>query len=182
MFGAQYFFVAALVITVAAAWFDWRTGHIPNWLTLLPLCAAPFGHLLLGWLTGGRNAGGEAFLFSILGAVACVAVPLLLYQAGGIHGGDVKLLAAVGALCRTSVGIDCELYAFVAAALYAPARLAYEGKLLKVLGNTLMLVANPLLPKARRRKLAPEMMTEMRFGPAVAVGTLIAVFLNWRGP
>lgn len=182
MLGAQYFFVAALVIAVVAAGFDWRTGHIPNWLTIVPLCVAPFGHLIVGWMVSGRSAAGYAFLFSILGAVACVAVPLLLFQAGGIHGGDVKLLAAIGALCRTSVGIRCELYAFIVAALYAPARLAYEGKLFKVLGNTVMMAANPFLPKARRRKIAPEMMTEMRFGPAVAVGTAIAIFLSWRGP
>lgn len=182
MVGAHYLYAAALVITVLAGWLDFRTGHIPNWLTLLPLCIAPFVHLALGFATGGRSAAGQAFLFSVLGALACGAVPLLLFQAGGIHGGDVKLLAALGALCRTSVGIQCELYAFIVALIYAPARLAYEGKLLKVMGNTLMMAANPFLPKARRRKISPEMMTEMRFGPAVAVGTAIGVFLSWRGP
>ena len=42
------------------------------------------------------------------------------------------------------------------------------------------LVINPFLPKARRRQIAPEMLTELRFGPAAAAGTLIGVLVNWR--
>lgn len=181
MFGAQYFFTAAVVLAVVAGWLDWRTGHMPNLLTLVPLLGAPFAHAAVGYVRGGLDAAGTGFLFSILGALACAIVPLILYYAGAIGGGDVKLLAAIGALCRASVGVECELYAFVAAALYAPGRLAYEGKLMSALGNTLMLALNPFLPKARRRKIAPEMLTEVRFGPSVAVGTLIGVLLSWRG-
>lgn len=181
MFGAQYFFAATIVIGLVAGWMDWRSGHIPNWLTLGPLLLAPIAHAIVAYVKAGHDAAGHALLFSILGAVACGAVPLLLYRLGAIGGGDVKLLAAVGALCMASVGIECEFYAFIAAALYAPGRLAYEGKLLRTLGNTVSLVANPFLPKARRKEIAPEMMTELRFGPAVAVGALVGVFLNWRG-
>jgi len=181
MFGAQYFYVAAVVVGFIAGWLDWRSGHIPNWLTLGPLLAAPLVHAIVGYTQAGHNAAVHALLFSILGAFACGAVPLLLYRLGAIGGGDVKLLAAIGALCMTSVGVECEFYAFIAAALYAPGRLAFEGKLLSTLGNTVSLVINPFLPKARRKEIAPEMLTELRFGPAVAVGALIGVFLNWRG-
>ena len=49
------------------------------------------------------------------------------------------------------------------AALYAPAKMAWDGKLLQVLGNTFALVANPFLPSDRKRNLSPEMMTMFRF-------------------
>jgi prepilin peptidase CpaA len=78
------------------------------------------------------------------------------------------------------VGIEAEYYAFAAAALLAPARLAWEGKLFKTLGNSLALAINPLLPKDKRREISKESMTWFRFGPAIAVGTLIATILNWR--
>lgn len=181
MFGAQYFFAAAVIIAVVAGWLDWRGGHIPNWLTLGTLFAAPLLHGVAGYVARGSDAAKHELAFSVLGAVACGAIPLLLFYFEAIGGGDVKLLAAIGALCSLSVGIECEFYAFIAAALYAPGRLAYEGKLLRTLGNTMTLVVNPLLPKARRKKIVPEMLTEMRFGPAVALGTLVGVWLHWRG-
>lgn len=180
MFGAQYFFVAAVIVGVIAGWLDWRSGHVPNWLTLGPLLAAPIAHAIVGYVLSGRDAAEHELLFSILGAFACGAVPLLLYRLGAMGGGDVKLLAAIGALCMASVGIGCEFYAFIAAAIFAFGRLAYQGKLLRTLGNTVSLTINPFLPKARRKEIAPEMLTELRFGPAVAVGALIGVFLNWR--
>jgi prepilin peptidase CpaA len=79
-------------------------------------------------------------------------------------------------------GIEAELYAFVAAAIVAPARLAYEGKLLRTLGNTLALATNPLRPKSKRKELPPEMMASMRFGPAIFVGTLLAAASAWGAP
>jgi prepilin peptidase CpaA len=182
MFGAQYFFAAAVLIAVVAGWLDWRGGHIPNWLTIGTLLAAPLFHALAGYLGAGRSAAGQELAFSALGIVACGLVPVLFFYFGAIGGGDVKLLAAIGALCSVSVGIECEFYAFIAAALYAPGRLAYEGKLLRTLGNTMSLVINPFLPKDRRKEIVPEMLTELKFGPAIAVGTFISVWLHWRGP
>ena len=64
----------------------------------------------------------------------------------------------------------------------AAVRLAYEGKLLRTLGNTLALVVNPLRPKDKRKALPPEMMSEMRFGPAIFAGTLAAALVNWGAP
>jgi prepilin peptidase CpaA len=107
---------------------------------------------------------------------------MLLYAVGGGRGGDVKLLAAVGAICRTTIGIEAVFYAFLIAAIYAQARLAYEGKLLRTLGNTVAIVVNPFLPKARRRKLSKEAMTWTRLGPSVFAGTVVAVLLNWSLP
>jgi prepilin peptidase CpaA len=92
----------------------------------------------------------------------------------------VKLLAAIGALLQWRAGIEAEFYAFLAAAIIAPARLAYEGKLLKVLGNSLALVVNPFRPKERRRQITPEMMTSVRFGPAIFVGVFGAALVFWR--
>lgn len=180
MLEAHSFLLAALVVGLVAAWLDYRTGHIPNWLTLGPLAVAPLAHGVVGYVVYGWDAAVHGASFSLLGALACGLVPYLLYRMGGIFAGDVKLLAAIGALCHPVIGIEAEFYAFIAAALYAPARMAYEGKLWRTLGNTAALAANPFLPKAKRRTIAPEMLTELRFGPAVAVGVALAVALEWR--
>lgn len=180
MLGVPYFLAAAVLVAAIAAWFDWRTGEIPNWVSLGPLVAAPIAHFAVYLATGHSQQAIQAAGFSVLGAAACALVPMALYRVGAIGGGDVKLLAAIGAICRPMVGIEAEFYAILAAALIAPARLAYEGKLLRVLGNTLSLALNPFRPKDKRKELTPEMMTTMRFGPAIFLGTCVAAVVNWR--
>jgi len=84
-----YLTLAALVVlAAAAAWWDVRERRIPNALTVVGLAAAlllraPLG---LGSVWAGLVGAGIALLLS-----------LVLFLAGGMGGGDVKLLAAVGA-------------------------------------------------------------------------------------
>lgn len=180
MHGEIYFFLAAILVTGLAAWFDWQTGEVPNWLTFGSLVAGLIGHTVVGFSRGGWSDAGRGLLFSLAGMGVCAFVPFLLFRSGAIGGGDVKLLAALGALLRPMVGIEAELYSFIVAALYAPARLAYEGKLLKTLGNTLLLTKNMFVPKHKRREIPREMMAELRFAPSVFIATIVAVMLHWR--
>jgi prepilin peptidase CpaA len=137
-------------------------------------------HLLAGAWSGGVAGAGAGVLSAVLGLIACAVVPLFLYRVGGIGGGDVKLLAVVGALVGPIWGLEAEFYSFGALILYAPARLAYDGRLLVTLANSMALIANAVLPKDKRRSIAPELMTSLRFGPAVFVGSAVASFMHWR--
>jgi prepilin peptidase CpaA len=174
------FLLAAAVMTAVAAFRDFRTGHIPNPVTLVPLAAAPFAHAIYAGIHGGGRAALVAFAYSVVGALVCSLVPLFLYRLSAIGGGDVKLLAALGALCMPMLGLEAELYGFVAAALIAPARLAFEGKLFATLGNAGRLALNPLLPKAKRTEIDPAKLTWFKMGPAIFAGTVLAIFANWR--
>lgn len=175
------FLVAAVVVSGISAWTDWRTGNIPNWLTFGTLALAPFAHAAVGLarhatLTeASANAG-----YSLVGGIVCGALPLLLYQRGGIGGGDVKLFAALGALLRTMVGVEAELYCFLAAALIAPAHLAYEGKLFVTLKNAALMVVNPFMPAEKKRVVEQEAMSWIRLGPAIFLGTVLTAALYWR--
>jgi prepilin peptidase CpaA len=176
-----YFLVAAAVITAIAAASDLRTGEIPNWLSLGSLLVAPFAHIAvaLGFHATGHQAlieGGS----SLLGAIACSIVPAVLYRQDAIGGGDLKLLAAVGALLQPRLGLEAEMYSFFAAGLIAPAFLAYEGKLFRTIKNTVLLAVNPLLPKRKRRQVEPALLTWYRFGPAILIGTALTAYLHWR--
>ncbi|MEJ7728651.1 MAG: A24 family peptidase [Polyangiaceae bacterium] len=176
-----YFMIAAAIVAGVAAWTDYRTGHIPNWLTLGALAVAPVAHFAVKFATTGSL--DEAIVgagFSLIGACVVGLVPVVLYRMGGTYGGDVKLLAAIGAICGTRLGIEAELFAFIVGSAFALGRLAYQGKLLRTLGNSFRLVFNPLLPKDKRVEVVPEMMTEIRFGPAIFVGVVGAVFMQWR--
>lgn len=77
---------AALAI---AAVIDFRQRRIPNWLTF-GLMAAGLGRAaMIGSVAGVQHA--------LLGIVIGGAIPLVLYMISALGGGDVKLLAAIGA-------------------------------------------------------------------------------------
>lgn len=174
--------VVAVVASAIAALIDWRTGKIPNELTLSVVVLGLLLQAVLAGRQGGLSAAGSGLGWGLLGLLACGIVPLLIWLAKGGGGGDVKMMGALGALLGPMVGLEAETYMFAGAALYAMAWMAYEGKLLRTLGNSLRLVANPLLPKDKRDPLPEAMMTELRFGPAIFVGTCMAAYLNWRNP
>jgi prepilin peptidase CpaA len=177
-----YFLVAAAIIAAIAAATDLRTGEIPNWLTLGGLLVAPFVHV--GFAFAHHMTGRASLyegLYSFGGAILCVIVPAILYRQEAIGGGDVKLLACVGAVLQPRLGIEAEMYSFFAAGLIAPAFLAYEGKLFRTIKNTALLALNPLLPKKKRRQIEPALLTWFRFGPAIFIGTGITAYLHWRG-
>jgi prepilin peptidase CpaA len=169
-----YALVLALALSALAALWDLRTGKIPNRLLLVGATACA---LLL--LTQGARDGAlgilRALLVMVVGGALVSLVPGLLYRAGGIGGGDLKLLALLGALLGPYLGLEAELYAFVVALLYAPARLIWEGKLGQTVSTLGRMVVRPLLPRDRRpAAVAVEELTALRFGPAVFVGTLTA--------
>jgi prepilin peptidase CpaA len=172
--GAQYahaILVPALVVAGLAALYDWRTGHIPNWLTLGALWLGCVAHSLIGIDQLGARGAAAAALSSLMGLVVAGLVPLLLYRLGAMGGGDVKLLAALGVWCRAAEGIELELYAFVIAALYAGARLAYRGQLLRCLGGAARLLVGRRSAGGSRTAPALGQLHEMRFAPSVFAAT-----------
>ena len=86
---------AALVLAVTAAIADGRSGKLPNRLTYPALIAALAAHALVGGWSGG--AVGPGLEWSLLGLAAGLAPLGLCWLAGGIGGGDVKLMGAFGA-------------------------------------------------------------------------------------
>lgn len=175
------FLIAALLVAGVGAITDWRTGHIPNWLTYMALLVAPFAHAAYAAKSGIH--GVDALLvgsFSLVGAALCGVVPVLLYRADAIGAGDIKLLLAIGAILKPVNGFEAEMYSFFAAGLFAPARLAYEGRLFATLRNTVTVAVNPFLPKDKKRKIDPQMLTWFRFAPSIFLGTLVTAVIHWR--
>jgi prepilin peptidase CpaA len=172
--------IVAAVFAGVAAFYDWRTGQIPNWLTFPILVLGPIFHVsryLIAKQTmeTALQEGG----FSVGGAAVCAVVPLILFRQGAIGGGDVKLMAALGALLEPMVGVEAQMYGFFAGAILAPARLAYEGKLFSTIKNSLTIGANLFLPKTKQRSIESTSLSWFRLGPAVFVGVLLAAYLHW---
>ncbi len=179
---AMVFLLAAAAVAAVAAWTDIRSGLIPNWLTLGALVAAIVVRTVVGAVTGGALGALLAFGFSFGGACLCGLIPGVMYWLGGAGGGDVKLFAAIGALCQPVMGLEVETYSFVAALLLAPISLIYHGKLLSTLARAATLVVNPLRGPEKRTRVPDELMTWFRMGPAVFLGATAAALLRWGTP
>ncbi len=164
--------VVVLCLVGIAAITDVRSGIIPNWLTLPPLVIAPIAHGMVGGIRG--------VLDSVIGILVCSLVPLLVFYRGGMAGGDVKLFAALGAIAGLYLGLEAQFLSLVAASIYAIGQLAWNGRLLNSLGNSVFIGLNPVLPRRFRKTIAPELMHRIRLGAAVLLGTSIAIFEKHR--
>jgi prepilin peptidase CpaA len=80
-----------LVMLLAAAVFDVRYRRIPNWLTVSGVVLG----LAMNAVIGAPEAG---ILFSLAGLAVGFAIYAALYALHAMGAGDVKLMAAVGAL------------------------------------------------------------------------------------
>ena len=169
------FTAIALSVTAVAALVDYRTGHIPNWLTVGGLTAGTAIRLVRGALLAGLGGLGSAAITLAVGIVLCSIVPLVMRFLAKMGGGDLKLLAALGAICGPLTGFQAQTYAFIAMFVYVLGRLAYEGKFFQMWFRVLAL----LIPRNRRtRALSPELIMPLRFGPAILVGLCVALFTN----
>jgi prepilin peptidase CpaA len=156
-----------LILGLAAAVFtDVRTRRIPNWLTAA-ITGAGFG-IAFG---GGAVTPAQAALGMIAG--------LLLMMPGHVIGatgaGDVKLMAAIGVLVGPGVVLKAFLYTAVAGGVFALAVAVRRGMLADTLYGTQRLVTAPLA--APQTIKSPSRANRFAYGPAIAVGTLIAVLV-----
>jgi len=159
--------IAMVVLAGIAAFTDWRTGEIPNWLTIPPIVAAPLAYLLA--------YGTPGLIASLIGIGSCGLVPYVMFRQNAIGGGDVKLFAALGALGGLSLGIEAQLFGLTTGVLFALVALARQRKVLAMLLNAVRLASNPVLPKSRRTPVEPAAMHSLRLGLPILIGTLIAV-------
>lgn len=133
--------LAILSLTAAAAGTDLRWGRIPNGLT------APFAvaGLLFHVFTGGPS---EGLVTSIAGLALGLLLPGVMFALGGMGGGDVKLLASIGAWAGPHRMLSILLYSALAGGVAGLLVTMGAGKLRDVrrIGTDVMLL---ILSRAR---------------------------------
>lgn len=136
-FGADlYLPTVCFVVCLLGAGYDAATGRIPNALTYTAIIAGIIAHLLmsmLGW-AGLHVALGDAgtaspILDSLAGFALCAVIGLLCQAVARMGGGDMKLLAAAGALLGWHAVGPMLLCALVVALPYALLNLILFGGL-----------------------------------------------------
>ncbi|MCD4825250.1 MAG: prepilin peptidase [Phycisphaerae bacterium] len=171
--------VLAVVLVVAAVT-DVRRGKIYNWTTYPAIVIGLVGHLCMGGLTGTAGESDRPGAMGLLGALAGLAAgfgPLLLaWLAGGIGGGDAKIMAAVGSLTGWRFALTAIFYGFAVAAIMAIfilLRRRIVRETLSRVGWFLWL----LLVRAKPGDPATEKSPRLPFGLALCIGSFIALVL-----
>jgi prepilin peptidase CpaA len=158
-------------VLVAAAITDVRLGKIPNLVTLPAIAIGLVGHTLAGGMAGSPGTMG---LTDSLAGLAMGFVPMLLaWKAGGIGGGDAKLMAAVGALSGWEFTLSSMFYGLAVAAIMAIAVMLRRRVLRRTLarvGRFLFLV----LARTRPGDPATAESPKVPFGLALCIGSAAA--------
>lgn len=110
-------YVILAVVLIASAVADVRYGKIYNILTYPAIAAGLVLHTYFGGLSGG---GGALGLAGSAAGLATGFLPMLAaYMAGGLGGGDAKLMAAVGALTGWQFTLSALFYGLLVNAVLA---------------------------------------------------------------
>ena len=176
--------VCLLALAVTCVYTDLARGKLYNVVTLGGLAiglalaylldvAAPHANFHLPLTTYLVRAG--------LGAALGGGVLFLLYLAGGFDAGDVKMMAAVGALGTPTVARSGSaatfdfimwtlFYTALAGAVLGVGLLIWRGRLRQGLKDSLRAMVS--FRKVRREEISPDAI--MPYGLAIAIGTLWA--------
>jgi prepilin peptidase CpaA len=173
----QAYALATFALALVAAAFDWRTGRIPNALTYGALAIALPLHALLSPPGGAL----EAMQWSALGALACGLPLLVSFRLGWVAGGDVKLIAAMGAVGGLSAGLESVFLALLIASAFVFIRLSYRGMFFRTVGNGLAVAATRVVLRGRNVEPRSELTSSLRFGPFALAGAALSLRLATHG-
>jgi prepilin peptidase CpaA len=120
--------MALLAVLVAAAIYDVRYRRIPNWLTVSGVVVG----FLINWRIGLPEGG---LLFALQGLGAGFGIYLVLYVLRAMGAGDVKLMAAVGALVGYQRWFGIFFVTAIVGGIMALILVTARGRLRKTLWN-----------------------------------------------
>ena len=121
-------------LLAVAAGIDARTRRLPNWLT---------GLIVLTGFTNAIASGVPTPLTdALLGFLVGFSILLIPFALGAMGGGDVKLLAGVGAWLGTMATIQVYLVAAIAGLIIVMTQAILTGRLTRLVRNSTLIVAN----------------------------------------
>jgi prepilin peptidase CpaA len=160
-------------LAVVAAVYDLRTGRVPNVLT--------FGAAAAGFAFSALHAGLSGLGTSLLGCLAGFVLFLPLFALGGMGGGDVKLLAAIGAWIGPMGALQAALWASLAGGVLAVIVAISSGYLREAVRNLFAMVAvwrtvgpSPISDVTLAESRGPR----LAYAVPIGIGAIVALWLG----
>ncbi len=158
---------AAFVLAAGGALFDVLTRRIPNQLT--------YGGILVGILFWSLMSGWHGLGTALLGMLVGGGIFLVFYLLGAMGAGDVKLMAAVGAMAGPRKSLEAVFACAIAGGLMAIGYMLYHNRVRATLANVGRLLHFHLRFGAKSHpeiNLANPTALRMPYGVAIAAGCL----------
>ncbi|MBN2008858.1 prepilin peptidase [candidate division KSB1 bacterium] len=159
--------ILLIIIVIVAAYTDITRRKIHNILTLPAIVVGLALNVILPGQSGIWN--------SLLGFAVGFGIFLVMFLFGGMGGGDVKLMGAIGAFKGYPFILDAMLFSIFTGGILALLVMAFRGTLLKGLKNIAQSVFSFLIPHVQAEPLIKEDSHKIPFGFCIAVGTIVAV-------
>jgi prepilin peptidase CpaA len=157
----------ALAVAIAAAVMDVQQQRIPNWLT--------YPAMLAGLLLRSYYFGWNGLLTGIAGCLLAAGIVFLFFAVRAIGAGDLKLLAALGALVGPQYSVTILLATAIAGGVLALAYASFRGRTRETLtnvGSVMKFHAWGGLHTHPEINLDNPAALRMPYGLAIAAGTL----------
>jgi prepilin peptidase CpaA len=173
----NYFLIGAVLVASLGGVSDLRSARIPNWLT--------YSGLLTALLLRVSLAGWSGFRSGVIGFLAAGVFFFVLFIIGAMGGGDVKLMASVGAWAGSGQILPVLLAAAMAGGVLAIVYMLFAQGIRQTFWNLVDLIRfrvtsglepHPVLNVRDGGRL------HVPFGVAIAIGTLFCAgnAIWWR--
>lgn len=157
------------LMLTAACYTELKESRIPNWITI--------PGLLIG-LLGGYLPGGLGFGPAVMGFLAGFFFLFIFYMFGGLGGGDVKLMAAVGALQGYPVIMTTLVYtAFIGGAMAIWVLICNRNFWHGLIQSVAMLFRMKK-PESEQTEEAEAKMGTVPYGIAIIAGALLTTYFT----
>jgi prepilin peptidase CpaA len=166
-----------LAMVLAAAVYDVRYRRIPNWLTLAGVLA---GVALNGFLDQGRPG---LFVSSLLGLAMAFGVYFVLYALRAMGAGDVKMMAAVGAIVGWRDWFGVFIITAMIGGIMALILVAMRGRVKKTFWNVAFILSElkggrPAYMRREELDVKNPKALGLPHGAVIAVGTVFFLALS----
>lgn len=161
-------FTALAAGVLVATIVDLRTRRIPNALT------ATMAGIGIGLAASGIS--GMSLGASMVGFALGLVLMLPGHALGATGAGDVKLMAAIGAIVGPAHVVNAFLFTAVAGGVLAVLVAVRRRRLSATLAGTARMLATPTGARQEIQAAAPA--SRFAYGPAIAVGSMLAALIG----
>jgi prepilin peptidase CpaA len=169
---------ALIVLILVAAVYDLRYRRIPNWLTISGVITgiAMNTFLYRGW---------PGLRLSLAGLAVSFAAYFLLYSLRAMGGGDVKLMAAIGALVGVRDWFGIFMITALIGGIAGLAMLSMRGRLKKTLWNVGFILSEmkhgrPAYVRREELDVTNPKSVGLPHGAMIALGTIMFLSISVR--
>jgi prepilin peptidase CpaA len=170
--------ILVLLLIGIATITDINERRIPNWLTFSAIIAGMLLHLIADGIPGG--------LFAVKGMALGLVILLPAFIWGGLGAGDVKLLAAIGALMGPQLVLNAGIYSILFGGAISLVLLIWHRRFLitvKRIWNYLVYLSTKVLVFKQFSGEKPTIHEPGKeitfpFGVAISLGTIVAIVVG----